>query len=302
MRVSRCQGGGNCGALCSQLPLLRRLGSEEPTTSSAGAHFPPRSSCVPLPRRQRIFGGICGPDRRTSTHRLVVNCTFFHQPVFFHNSPDSSVATEGKILEEEKYIFETLEWNMGYPNPIHFLCRVSKADEYNVQARTVAKCFLKIECVEWRLVADPPSLLAAASIWLARFVLWKEDWTPNLAHYSSYPESAIIPMANLMINHVLKPVWHSPFFKKYAAKKFMKESTCVRSWALERWPENKQVNLAEGPPSLKAPIRAQCERAIAAGIDPDVINIMEEGGLRDQSWPLGLQPSVNLDASVYLLI
>ena len=46
--------------------------------------------------------------------------------------------------------------------------------------------------------------------------------TPNLAHYSSYPESAIIPTANLMINYVLKPVRHSSFFKKYAAKKFMK--------------------------------------------------------------------------------
>ncbi|KAI0284609.1 cyclin-like protein [Russula aff. rugulosa BPL654] len=195
---------------------------------------------------------------------------------------DSSY-TEAEILQAEKYILKTLEWNMNYPNPIHFLRRVSKADEYNVQARTVAKYFLEIECVEWRLIAAPPSLLAAASMWLARFVLGKEDWTPNLAHYSSYAESAIIPTANLMINYVLKPARHSSFFKKYAAKKFMKVSTYVRSWALERWPENTQVNLAEELPSLKALIRAQRERAIAAGIDPDAIDIMEEGGLRDQS-------------------
>ena len=88
---------------------------------------------------------------------------------------DSSY-TEAEILQAEKYILKTLEWNMNYPNPIHFLRRVSKADEYNVQARTVAKYFLEIECVEWRLIAAPPSLLAAASMWLARFVLGKEDW------------------------------------------------------------------------------------------------------------------------------
>jgi hypothetical protein len=88
---------------------------------------------------------------------------------------DSSF-TEAKILQAEKYILKTLEWNMGHPNPIHFLRRVSKADEYNVQARTVAKYFLEIECVEWRLITAPPSLLAAASMWLARFVLGKEDW------------------------------------------------------------------------------------------------------------------------------
>ncbi|KAH9077906.1 cyclin-like protein [Lactarius deliciosus] len=174
---------------------------------------------------------------------------------------DSSY-TEAEILQAEKYILKTLEWNM---------------------ARTVAKYFLEIECVEWRLIAAPPSLLAAASMWLARFVLGKEDWTPNLSHYSSYAESALIPTANLMLNYILKPVRHPSFFKKYAAKKFMKASTYVRAWALERWPENTQVNLAEELPSLKALIRAQRERAIAAGIDPDAIDMMEEGGLQAQS-------------------
>jgi len=56
----------------------------------------------------------------------------------------------------------------------------------------------------------------------------------------------------------------------------------VRSWARERWPENTQVSLAEELPSLKALIRAQRERAIAAGIDPDAIDIMEDGGLQGQ--------------------
>lgn len=56
----------------------------------------------------------------------------------------------------------------------------------------------------------------------------------------------------------------------------------MRSWARERWPENTQVSLAEELPSLKALIRAQRERAIAAGIDPDAIDIMEDGGLQGQ--------------------
>ena len=57
----------------------------------------------------------------------------------------------------------------------------------------------------------------------------------------------------------------------------------MRAWALERWPESTTVNLAEELPSLKALIRAQRARAIAAGIDPDAIDIMEEGGLLAQS-------------------
>ncbi|EMD34770.1 hypothetical protein CERSUDRAFT_116962 [Gelatoporia subvermispora B] len=163
---------------------------------------------------------------------------------------DSSY-NESEILMAEKYILKTIDWNLSYPNPIHFLRRTSKADEYDVQVRTVAKYFLEIQCLEWRLIAAPPSLLAAASMWLARLVLNRADWTPNLAHYSSYPESALIPTANLMLNYVLKPIRHQSFFKKYASKKFLKASVFVREWALERWEEGAMVSLVEELPALK---------------------------------------------------
>ncbi|KAI0065251.1 hypothetical protein BV25DRAFT_1927886 [Artomyces pyxidatus] len=184
---------------------------------------------------------------------------------------DSSYS-ETEILQAEKYILKTLEWNMSYPNPIHFLRRVSKADEYNVQVRTVAKYLMEIECVEWRMIAAPPSLLAASAIWLARLVLGREDWTPNLAHYSSYSESALVPTANLMLNYVLKPIRHPSFYKKYASKKYMKASPFERKWALNRWEENTLVHLESELPSLNALTGAARDRAIAAGLDPDAMD------------------------------
>ena len=84
--------------------------------------------------------------------------------------------TENEILQAERYVLKTLEWNLSYPNPIHFLRRVSKADEYDVKARTIAKYLLEISCLEWRLLSAPPSLLAAAAIWLARLILDNETW------------------------------------------------------------------------------------------------------------------------------
>jgi hypothetical protein len=71
----------------------------------------------------------------------------------------------------------------------------------------------------------------------------------------------------------------------------------ARGWALERWPENAQVNLAEELPSLKALIRTAREHAIAASIDPDAIDMMEEGGLQGQSQPLSgasVYPAISL--------
>lgn len=84
--------------------------------------------------------------------------------------------TETEILQAERYVLKTIDWNLSYPNPIHFLRRISKADDYNVQVRTIGKYLLEIQCLEWRLIAAPPSLLAAASVWLARLILGFPDW------------------------------------------------------------------------------------------------------------------------------
>lgn len=88
---------------------------------------------------------------------------------------DSSYS-ETEILQAERYVLKTLDWNLSYPNPIHFLRRISKADQYNVQTRTIAKYLIEIQCLEWRLISAPPSVLAAASVWLARLILGREDW------------------------------------------------------------------------------------------------------------------------------
>jgi G2/mitotic-specific cyclin 2 len=96
-----------------------------------------------------------------------------------------STYTESEILQAERYVLKTLDWNMSYPNPVHYLRRVSKADEYNVQVRTLAKYLLEIGCLEWRLIAAPPSLLAAASIWLARLALGMEVWVGRLLSKST---------------------------------------------------------------------------------------------------------------------
>ncbi|EIN08829.1 A/B/D/E cyclin [Punctularia strigosozonata HHB-11173 SS5] len=175
-----------------------------------------------------------------------------------------STYTENEILQAEKYILKTIDWDLSYPNPMHFLRRISKADNYDVQARTVGKYLLEISCLEWRLLPAPPSLLAAASIWLARLILGREEWTPNLAHYSSYPEEALIPTANIMLNYILKPVVHESFFKKYASRKYMKASDFVRKWAVGQWGEGAKVDLYADLPALREMARETREELAIA--------------------------------------
>ncbi|KAJ7234626.1 cyclin-like protein [Mycena haematopus] len=174
----------------------------------------------------------------------------------FQAIADSSY-TEAEILQAERYVLKTLDWNLSYPSPVHYLRRISKADDYNLKARTLGKYLIEIACLEWRLIAAPPSLLAAAAIWLARIALGEENWTPNLAHYSSYPESALLPTANLMLNYILKPTRHDSFHLKYSGKKFHKASVYMRQWALERWEESTLVDLAGELSQIKNEIRAE---------------------------------------------
>ncbi|KAG1891815.1 uncharacterized protein F5891DRAFT_1131482 [Suillus fuscotomentosus] len=64
----------------------------------------------------------------------------------FLHCVDSSY-TESDILLAERYILKTIDWNLSYPNPMHFLRRTRKSDDHNG------------ETLEWRLLATPPSLL-----------------------------------------------------------------------------------------------------------------------------------------------
>ena len=145
---------------------------------------------------ETLFLAVNIIDRFLSAHvvslaklRLVsITCLFIASKVEVIVSPsvshflycaDSSY-TESEILQAEKYVLKTLDWNVNYPNPMHFLRRVSKADEYDVKARTIAKYLLEIGCLKWRLLPAPPSLMTAAAIWLARLILHHETWVSRM--------------------------------------------------------------------------------------------------------------------------
>ncbi|GAA6018073.1 hypothetical protein JCM10207_006072 [Rhodosporidiobolus poonsookiae] len=179
--------------------------------------------------------------------------------------------TDDEILKAERYVLGIIGFNLSYPNPINFLRRISKADGYDIQSRTMAKYLMEISIVDHRFIATRPSLIAAAANWLARKVLGKGHWDANLVHYSGYSEAELKPTAQLMLNYVVRTspslsalmpredqngegsagdaagenplemspaqheVEHPNFVKKYGAKKFFKASTAMRKWAEEEF-------------------------------------------------------------------
>ncbi|KAH8697509.1 G2/M-specific cyclin NimE [Talaromyces proteolyticus] len=139
--------------------------------------------------------------------------------------------SDKEILDAERHVLATLDYNMSYPNPMNFLRRISKADNYDIETRTLGKYLMEISLLDHRFMAYKQSHIAAAAMYLARLILDRSSWDATLAHYSGYTEEEIQPVFQLMIDYLHRPVAHEAFFKKYASKKFLKASIVTRQWA-----------------------------------------------------------------------
>jgi hypothetical protein len=81
-----------------------------------------------------------------------------------------------EILRAECYMLDSLQFNISTPSPYVFLRRLSKADHYDMQTRTLAKYFLECSLLESVFLAFPPSQMAAASLFLSRKMLSRGEW------------------------------------------------------------------------------------------------------------------------------
>jgi len=143
-----------------------------------------------------------------------------HVQNFVHVADDGF--TEAEILSAERFVLAALDYDLSYPNPMNFLRRISKADNYDIQTRTLGKYLLEIGCLDYRFLKHPPSLVAAAAMYLARLALDRGEWDATLSKYAGYTEQEIQPVFKLMVDYLHAPVQHDAFFRKYASKKFLK--------------------------------------------------------------------------------
>ncbi|KAI9682600.1 MAG: G2/mitotic-specific cyclin [Bathelium mastoideum] len=152
-----------------------------------------------------------------------------HVQNFRHVADDGF--SEAEILSAERFVLAALNYDLSYPNPMNFLRRISKADAYDIQTRTLGKYLLEIGCLDHRFLPYPGSLVAAAAMYTARLVLDRGEWDTTLSAYAGYTEEEIQPVFKLMVHYLRSPVAHDAFFRKYASKKFLKASIVVRQWA-----------------------------------------------------------------------
>ena len=134
--------------------------------------------------------------------------------------------TKQQIIEAERDVLCTIEWNVTVPYSIQFLRRCSKALSNDGVTHTVGKYLVELAAVDYGMLKYRPSLIAAAAAYLARRMTKKrEPWTATAEFYTGYSVEQVLPAARDLNNVVLNP---NPKLKavrtKFAAQKFAKVS------------------------------------------------------------------------------
>ncbi|KKZ60687.1 hypothetical protein EMCG_04614 [[Emmonsia] crescens] len=169
--------------------------------------------------------------------------------------------TADEILKAERFMLSMLQFELGWPGPMSFLRRISKADDYDLETRTLAKYFLEITIMDERFVGTPPSFTAAGAHCLARLMLRKGTWTHSHVYYSNYTYSQLYPLVSLILECCEDPAkHHSAVYEKYSDRRFKRASSFVKGEMMKKFklPEVARegsaahlINLFEDPSSWR---------------------------------------------------
>ncbi|TAQ88610.1 hypothetical protein B7494_g3046 [Chlorociboria aeruginascens] len=138
--------------------------------------------------------------------------------------------TVDEILKAERFMLTMLQFELGWPGPMSFLRRISKADDYDLESRTLAKYFLEVTIMDERFVGSPPSYIAAGAHCFSRLMLKKGDWTPAHVYYSGYTWTQLRPLVSMIMGCCENPQkHHSAVFEKYSDRRYKRASLFVQA-------------------------------------------------------------------------
>ncbi|KKA27383.1 hypothetical protein TD95_000465 [Thielaviopsis punctulata] len=146
-----------------------------------------------------------------------INCPSLSEMVYMVENS----YTEDEIRKAERFMLLMLNFELGSPGPMSFLRRISKADNYDIDTRTMAKYFLEVALVDERFVGLPQSYLSAAAHCLSRMLLQLGNWSPAHVHFSGYTYQQLRPAMEILLKCCLRPkVHHSAVYEKYSQQKY----------------------------------------------------------------------------------
>ncbi|KAA8568930.1 hypothetical protein EYC84_007906 [Monilinia fructicola] len=195
-----------------------------------------------------------------------INCPSIGEIVYM---VDGGYSSE-EILKAERFMLSMLQFELGWPGPMSFLRRISKADDYDLETRTLAKYFLEVTIMDERFVGSPPSFVAAASHAVARFMLSKGDWSPAHVYYSGYTWAQLKPLVSLVIECCENArKHHAAVFEKYSDRRYKRASTYVEDQMIKGFQIPGIIRRRSSVPSVPTVPTASVASAVPAPLRVD---------------------------------
>ncbi|KAH9919354.1 cyclin-like protein [Amylocystis lapponica] len=140
--------------------------------------------------------------------------------------------TREEILKGERIVLQTLEFKIShYCSPYSWMRKISKADDYDIQTRTLSKFLTEVTLLDYRFLRVKPSMVAAIGMYTARRMLGG-DWNDGFVYYSGFTEDHLLPGHNLLVEKLVESGFTKQHVcQKYANKRFLRASVYAIEWA-----------------------------------------------------------------------
>ncbi|XP_039012321.1 G2/mitotic-specific cyclin-2-like isoform X1 [Hibiscus syriacus] len=133
-----------------------------------------------------------------------------------------------EVLEMEKLMLNTLQFNMSLPTPYVFMRRFLKAAQSDKKLEFLSFFLIELALVEYEMLKFQPSLLAAAAIYTAQCSLYGfKQWSKTCEWHSSYTEDQLLECSRLMVGFHEKAAGKlTGVHRKYCTSKFGFTAKC----------------------------------------------------------------------------
>ncbi|XP_042507385.1 G2/mitotic-specific cyclin-2-like isoform X2 [Macadamia integrifolia] len=131
--------------------------------------------------------------------------------------------TRKEVLDMERLMVNTLQFNMSVPTPYAFMRRFLKAAQSDRKLELLSFFIIELCLVECEMLRFPPSFLAAAAIFTAQCTLnGSRQWTQTCEWHSNYREDQLLECSKLMVGFHQKAGTGklTGVYRKYSTFKF----------------------------------------------------------------------------------
>ncbi|XP_011000901.1 PREDICTED: G2/mitotic-specific cyclin-2-like isoform X2 [Populus euphratica] len=131
--------------------------------------------------------------------------------------------TRIEVLDMEKLMVNTLQFNMSVPTPYVFMKRFLKAALSDKKLELLSFFIIEVCLVEYEMLRFPPSLLAAAAIYTAQCSLYQfKQWSKTCEWHTSYTEDQLLECSRMMVSFHQKAGYGklTGVHRKYSTSKF----------------------------------------------------------------------------------